>query len=97
MENLEWVKYAILTGAPVLALVGGAIGYGRALYKFNESLGVAVQDKRNIRSVHDLRVEQGASLIAFSALLVYYEAVCISGALIAGAIFLGAILLLQSN
>ncbi|MDA1129727.1 MAG: hypothetical protein O2913_13690 [Chloroflexi bacterium] len=97
MENPEWVKFAVFAGGPILALIGAAFGYGRALLKFNESLGVTVLNKENIRSLHDLRVEEGASLLAFSALLIFYEIVCIGGALIMGAILLGAVLLLQNN
>jgi hypothetical protein len=97
VENFEWVKYAVFVGGPVFASAGAVLGYGRALFKFNEIHGVIVLDKRDIRSLSDLQTEKGASALPFYALLAFYELVCIGGALIMGTVILGAVVLLQAR
>ena len=97
VENFEWVKYAVIVGGLLFGLMGSVLGYGRALYKFNEIHGVEVLDKRDIRTLRDLQAEKGASSLPFYALLAFYELVCIGGALIMGSVLLGAVLLLTNR
>jgi hypothetical protein len=97
VENFEWVKYAVFVGGPLFASAGAVLGYGRALFKFNEIHGVVVLDKRDIRSLRELQAEKGASALPFYALLAFYELVCIGVALIMGTVILGAVVLLQAR